>query len=71
MLVLTRRIGEEIVIGGLVRVRVIATGKGKAKLGVTAPEEISIHREEVHQALQQGFSHSADRSAQDSSTGSS
>jgi len=48
MLVLTRRIGEEIVIGSGIRVRILAiTGRG-VRLGITAAPSISVHREEVH-----------------------
>jgi carbon storage regulator len=55
MLVLTRRLGEEIVIAGLIRVRVIAAGNGKVRLGITAPEQVPIYREEIQQTLQKSF----------------
>ena len=48
MLVLTRRIGEEIVIDGNIRVTVIAVKGEKVRLGITAPPSISVDREEVH-----------------------
>jgi carbon storage regulator len=54
MLVLTRRVGEEIVIGDLVRVRIVAVQNQRVKVGITAPSQVTVHRGEVHQRLQ-GF----------------
>lgn len=54
MLVLTRRVGEEIVIGGTVRVRIVAVQNQRVKVGITAPSHVTVHREEVYQRLQ-GF----------------
>lgn len=51
MLVLTRRVGEEIVIGDMVRVTIVAVHNQRVKLGVTAPSQVTVHREEVHQRL--------------------
>ncbi len=48
MLVLTRRIGEEIVIGGNIRVTVVAVEGNKVRLGITAPRDIAVDRQEVH-----------------------
>jgi carbon storage regulator len=48
MLVLTRRVGEEIVIAGQIRVRVIGVKGGKVQLGVTAPPHVPVDRSEVH-----------------------
>jgi carbon storage regulator len=48
MLVLTRRIGEEIVIADNIRVTVVAVDGQKVRLGITAPPSISVDREEVH-----------------------
>jgi len=54
MLVLTRRVGEEIVIGDMVRVRIVAVENQRVKVGITAPSHVTVHRQEVHQRLQ-GF----------------
>lgn len=51
MLVLTRRVGEEIVIGDMVRVRIVALQNQRVKVGITAPSHVTVHREEVHQRL--------------------
>jgi carbon storage regulator len=48
MLVLTRRIGEEIVIDGNIRVVVTAIQGQKVRLGITAPPSIPVDRKEVH-----------------------
>jgi carbon storage regulator len=48
MLVLTRRLGEEIVIGGNVFVRVVGIEGGKVRIGIAAPESVVIDRSEVH-----------------------
>ena len=54
MLVLTRRAGEEIVIGDMVRVRIVAVQNQRVKVGIKAPSHVIVHRQEVHQRLQ-GF----------------
>ena len=48
MLVLTRRIGEEIVIGGNICVSVVAVQGNKVRLGIAAPDSVTIDRREVH-----------------------
>lgn len=48
MLVLTRQVEEAIVIGGVVRVKVLENKRGKIKLGIEAPPEVTVDREEVH-----------------------
>jgi carbon storage regulator len=47
MLVLHRKIGERIVIGKDITVTVLEIKKGRVRLGVSAPREVSVHREEV------------------------
>lgn len=53
MLVLTRKRGESIVIGDSVKVTVNTIGKDRVKLGIQAPVEIAIHRQEVAQRIDQ------------------
>ena len=48
MLVLTRKVGEQIVIDGCITVTVVAVDGNKIRLGITAPPKISVDREEVH-----------------------
>jgi len=52
MLVLTRKVGEEIVIGDNIRVRIVAVQNQRVRLGITAPQQLAVHRHEVHQRLQ-------------------
>jgi carbon storage regulator len=49
MLVLTRKIGEEIVIDGHIRVSVVEVASGRVKIGIVAPRSVSIDRAEVHE----------------------
>lgn len=48
MLVLSRKIGESIIIGDTVRVTVVEIGQGRVKIGVHAPDNVSVDREEIH-----------------------
>lgn len=52
MLVLTRKVNQSIVIGGTVVVRVLQVGRDQVRLGIEAPAEVLVHREEVFQALE-------------------
>ena len=47
MLVLTRKVGEAIVLDGRVRVTLTATTGGRVKIGVVAPADVPVHRGEV------------------------
>lgn len=51
MLILTRRIGETIVIGDDIRVTVLSVSGNQIKLGFVAPESIPIHREEIYNKI--------------------
>jgi carbon storage regulator len=49
MLVLTRRVGEEIVIGGDIRITVVAIKGDRVRIGVSAPDFVRVDRQEVHE----------------------
>lgn len=51
MLILTRRIGETLVVGDDVRVTVLGVKGNQVRLGVKAPKEVSVHREEVYNRI--------------------
>lgn len=51
MLIFTRRIGEEIRIGDDIRVRIIDIKGKQVRLGIEAPPQIIIHREEIYQRI--------------------
>ncbi len=53
MLILTRKIGESIIIGDDIVVKVIETGKNNIRIGIDAPKEISVLRQEVYESIQQ------------------
>lgn len=51
MLILTRRVGESVVIGGDVTVTVLGVKGNQVRLGVNAPRDIAVHREEIHERI--------------------
>ena len=53
MLVLTRKVGESIVIGSEIRVTILEFQGRQIRLGIEAPSEISIHRGEVYERIRE------------------
>ncbi|MCV6587655.1 MAG: carbon storage regulator CsrA [Marinobacterium sp.] len=51
MLILTRYVGQTIVIGEDITVRVLRNYRGEVTLGIEAPKNVSVNREEVHQRI--------------------
>ncbi len=52
MLILTRRIGETLVIGDDVKVTILDVQGNQVRIGVDAPQEVAVYREEIHRRIQ-------------------
>lgn len=51
MLILTRRVGETLMIGDEVSVTVLGVKGNQIRIGVNAPKEVSVHREEIYDRI--------------------
>ncbi len=52
MLILTRRVGETLMIGDDITVRVLAIKSNQVRIGVNAPRDVTVHREEIYNRIQ-------------------
>jgi len=60
MLVLTRKPGEQIVIGNNIRITVVGVGPGRVKIGVEAPDNVRVDRQEIFEKIQREVAESCD-----------
>ena len=56
MLILTRRIGETLMIGDNVQVTVLGINGRQVRIGIKAPKDVEVHREEIYQQIHGGNS---------------
>lgn len=47
MLILTRRVGEKLIIGDDIVVTILGVNSGQVRIGIDAPKEVDVHREEI------------------------
>lgn len=66
MLVLSRHRDEAIVIGDNIRITVVDIRADKVRLGISAPTDVPVHRQEVYEAIQRNNRQDKDKKASDS-----
>lgn len=67
MLILTRRVGETLMIGDSVTVTILGVKGNQVRVGITAPKDVAVHREEIFQRIGKEASVSAGEGSPDES----
>jgi len=67
MLILTRRVGETLMIGDSVTVTILGVKGNQVRVGITAPKDVAVHREEIFQRIgREGSAQGGEKPADDS-----
>lgn len=66
MLILTRRVGETLMIGDAVTVTILGVKGNQVRVGINAPKDVAVHREEIFQKIGREGSGRADKAERDS-----
>lgn len=67
MLILTRRVGETLMIGDEVTVTVLGVKGNQVRIGVNAPKDVAVHREEIYDRIKQEGQEAIDNSPNEDS----
>jgi carbon storage regulator len=59
VLILTRKLGESITIGDNIKITVLGINGKQVKLGILAPDKVSVHREEIYKKIQEENKHAS------------
>ena len=65
MLILTRRVGESLMIGDDVTITVLGVKGNQVRIGVKAPKEVAVHREEIRNRIEEASAESEPKSSSD------
>lgn len=65
MLILTRRVGETLMIGDSVTVTILGVKGNQVRVGITAPKDVAVHREEIFQRIGKESAPGAEPAAED------
>ncbi|QIB66968.1 carbon storage regulator CsrA [Kineobactrum salinum] len=65
MLILTRRVGETLMVGDEITITVLGVKGNQVRIGVNAPRDVAVHREEIYNRIQDGEDVPADDKADD------